>query len=109
MIQKCLGEHGGQSSHEKRTEPVQQVRHTVGLQRILVPTDLSPGGHKAVDYAVALAEHFNAQLTLLHVYAVPGLSSYPPEVIDYRFAEEARAALDSFCLTHLRQFEKLDR
>jgi hypothetical protein len=52
MIEKCVGEHGRQSNDEKRNEPVQQVRHTVGLQRILAPTDLSLDGRKAVDYAV---------------------------------------------------------
>ena len=96
MIEKCIGEHEGQSNNKKRTEPVQQMRHTVGLHRILAPTDLSRDGRKAVEYAVALAEHFNAQLTLLHVYLAPSFSDYPHQVIDYRFAEEARAALDSF-------------
>jgi hypothetical protein len=65
MIEKCIGEHEWLSNDEKRTEPVQQMRHTVGLQRILAPTDLSLDGRKAVEHAVALAEHFNARLTLL--------------------------------------------
>ena len=49
MIEKCIGEHEWLSNDEKRTEPVQQMRHTVGVQRILAPTDLSLDGRKAVD------------------------------------------------------------
>ena len=52
------------------TTPV-GVRHPISLKRILAPTDLTPDGRKAVVYAMALAEVFGAQLTLLHVYERP--------------------------------------
>ena len=45
----------------------------IDLQKILAPTDLTPDGRKAVEYALALAKCFCAQLTLLHVYDAPSL------------------------------------
>ena len=46
-------------------------RRLLEVKRILAPTDLTPDGRKAVEYAVALAEHFRARLTLLNVYENP--------------------------------------
>ncbi|MDB6111357.1 MAG: putative universal stress protein [Pedosphaera sp.] len=37
------------------------------LDRILVPTDFSPGSRAALHYAASLAQTFGAQITLLHV------------------------------------------
>ncbi len=37
------------------------------MKKILVPTDLSPVSHNATKYALALAEKFNAEITLLSV------------------------------------------
>jgi len=45
-----------------------RVRHPISLKRILAPKDLTSDAKKAVEYAMALPELFNAQLTLLHVY-----------------------------------------
>ena len=56
---------------DKLIENAGELEHRAGLKRILAPTDLGPDARKSVDYAIALAEHFNAQLTLLHVYAAP--------------------------------------
>lgn len=38
------------------------------VARILVPTDLTVGSEKAIEYAFFLARRFGAHLTLLHVY-----------------------------------------
>jgi hypothetical protein len=46
-------------------------RVSIALKNILVPTDLSDRAKKAVNYAVALAEHFGAKLTLLYVDTTP--------------------------------------
>src|SRR5262245_30536470 len=67
-----------------------RVRHPIGLQRILAPTDLTPDGRKAVEYAVALAECFDAQLTPLHVYDAPGLYDYAQESNGCSLAELIR-------------------
>src|SRR5580765_6190898 len=39
------------------------------VRRILVPTDLSEESQKTIDVGLALAQHFGAHLTLLHVYS----------------------------------------
>jgi hypothetical protein len=82
--------------------PVEQMRHRVCLKRILAPTDLTMDSRKALDYAITIAEHFNAQVTLLHVYVAPDPEGYSREINDYRFADEARNALDSLW-SRLRQ------
>lgn len=41
------------------------------LQRILVATDFSEGGRKALRYALRLAEQSGAELTILHVVELP--------------------------------------
>lgn len=56
------------------------------ITHILAPTDLSDESRKALQYAVRLAKYFNAQLTLLHVWATPyshkgGLGELDPEAI----------------------------
>ena len=40
---------------------------SAGFSSILLPTDLEPGSLRAAQYAVSLAEEWNATLTLLHV------------------------------------------
>jgi universal stress protein A len=39
----------------------------IALQRILVPVDFSPLSKKALQYAVKLAQEFNAKVSLFHV------------------------------------------
>jgi nucleotide-binding universal stress UspA family protein len=41
------------------------------ITHILAPTDLSDESRRALDYAVRLAEHFHAKLTLVHVWMTP--------------------------------------
>jgi universal stress protein A len=43
----------------------------IEIQTILVPTDLRPESMIAIQYALTLAKHFDANLTLLHVLEEP--------------------------------------
>lgn len=43
------------------------------FRSILVPTDFSPQATAALEAATDLARRFESSITLLHVYAVPGL------------------------------------
>jgi K+-sensing histidine kinase KdpD len=45
------------------------------IAHILAPTDLSDESRKTLDYAVRLAEHFHARLTLVHVWTTPSAVS----------------------------------
>jgi len=56
------------------------------ITHILAPTDLSDESRRTVDYAVRLAEHFHAKLTLVHVWTTPRshtgvLGALDPEAI----------------------------
>jgi nucleotide-binding universal stress UspA family protein len=46
------------------------------LERILVPTDLTAGSERAIQYGIALARRCAAHLTLLHVYKEPYAIEY---------------------------------
>lgn len=89
-----------------------RARPVIGLKRILAPTDLTPDGRKAVEYALALAECFNAQLTLLHVYDSPSLYDYARELNDYSVADlirqNAQNSLDSLCLEIKEEYPRTD-
>ena len=84
------------------------VRRPITLRKILAPTDLTPDGRKAIDYAVALAEHFNSQLTLLHVYPAPRAKDYARKINDYSVVENARTALDSLWLELKKEYPRID-
>jgi universal stress protein A len=54
-------------------KPTEQVFSPAGLtdvslKRVLVPVDFSAASRKAVQYAVAFAKQFNAEVLLLHVF-----------------------------------------
>jgi nucleotide-binding universal stress UspA family protein len=51
----------------------------VNMQRILCPVDFSESADHAMRYAVALAETFGAELTLLHVVA-PMIAALPGDI-----------------------------
>jgi len=95
-----------------RQNDEKQVRHPIVLKRILAPTDLTLDGKKAVEYAVALSEHFDAQLTLLHVYQAPGANDYARMLNDYsiadHFQKNAQNALDSFWSKIRKEHPKTD-
>jgi nucleotide-binding universal stress UspA family protein len=65
----------GQTSQEPARKAV-GLQISISLKNILVPTDLSGRGKKAVNYAVALAENFGAKLTLLYVDTTPYMDAY---------------------------------
>ena len=52
-------------------EPDGRHRFPVKIERILVPTDLTIEGHRAIEFGLALAKPLGAHLTLLHVYQDP--------------------------------------
>ena len=60
----------------------------ISIRQIVVPTDLTPDGRKAIDYALAMARCFNADLTLVHIYD----PSYT-----YAEAEEVIKSLEMLC------------
>ena len=102
MIREATAGDRGQPRQDRWIGPVEQVRRIVTLKRILAPTDLTMDSRKALDYAITIAEHFNAQVTLLHVYVAPDPEGFSREINDYRFPDEARNALDSLW-SRLRQ------
>ena len=65
-------QHPGHAAARKGVSP----RISISLKNILVPTDLRDRAKKAVNYAVALAEHFGAKLTLLYVDTTPYMDAY---------------------------------
>jgi nucleotide-binding universal stress UspA family protein len=65
-------------------------QHTLSIRRILAPTDLTSATSKVVDYAVALARRFGAELILLHVYEAKGNADYSLNVVDDTIVDESR-------------------
>lgn len=67
------------------------------LQRILAPTDFSPGAEPALRWAMGLAERFGARVTLLHVLdlSLGALAGLSPDVAampaTVELADRARA------------------
>ena len=53
----------------------------ITVRQIVVPTDLKPHGQKAIHYALAMAQCFDATLTLVHVYDPAFSYAEPQEVI----------------------------
>ncbi|ATB34058.1 universal stress protein [Melittangium boletus] len=73
--------------------------------RILVPVDLMEGSQAIVDYAVALAQPFNARLEVLHAweppqYVAPDLlvaaPGWNPQPLEKMALETARESLQKF-------------
>ena len=90
-----------QTSHEAARRSV-GPRISMALKNILVPTDLSDRANKAVNYAVALAEHFGAKLTLLYVDTIPHMDAYFAGSYGY-------AALRRHCADNLEALDELGR
>jgi nucleotide-binding universal stress UspA family protein len=72
-------------------------RAAFALKRILVPMDFSDCSRKALSYAAAFAQQFQARLTLLHILEpyvpVPELSIVAPESIEGQMRETAEREL----------------
>jgi nucleotide-binding universal stress UspA family protein len=74
------------------------------IDRILVPTDFSTASKKALPYAAAFAEHFQASLVLVHVvpsHLVAELSHIGIVLEEKRLMEEAGRKLPQFRATEL--------
>lgn len=52
-------------------DPIPATTPTLRLQHILVPYDFSEGAKLALHHAIAHAQHFQSNLTLLHVVHLP--------------------------------------
>ncbi len=68
------------------------------IERILVPTDFSEASRAAIDDAIDLCRHFDAELHILHLYApqleYAGMAEMQMPVID-DFSEQFRAAAET--------------
>jgi nucleotide-binding universal stress UspA family protein len=62
------------------------------LRKILVPTDFSPHAQRALEWAVSLARHYDAEIVLLHV-APPASAMWAPDVEAERRMEKELAQL----------------
>jgi universal stress protein A len=103
LVTKNLG-------HLEEGDRVEPKRRLLEVQRILAPTDLTPAGRKAVEYAVALAEHFSARLTLLSVYEIPttGDDAWMFGCVVDLCRKNAQMALDAFCEEIKKEYPKTD-
>jgi nucleotide-binding universal stress UspA family protein len=66
----------------------------ISIRQIVVPTDLKPHGQKAIQYALALAQCFEATLTLVHIY---------DPAYTYAEAQEVIGTLERMCLQLKRE------
>ena len=58
--------------------------------KILTPIDFSPSSHAALEMAAELAEHFHAEIHLVHVIPMFPATTFPDFVPETKFLEEAR-------------------
>jgi nucleotide-binding universal stress UspA family protein len=71
----------------------------ISFRHLLVPVDFGAPGQRAVDTAVALAERFDAQITLVHVFEAPA----------YVYAGMVYATADLFAPIEQAAREQLDK
>jgi len=71
---------------------------TVGIHRIMVPSDFSPGSINAVRYARYFARHFSADLLLVHVRDV---SQSAPGYYPYEEVRQSHEAMVKSVLARL--------
>ena len=70
-------------------------QRSIGIKKILVPTDFSPASEKALQYARRLAEEFDAEVTLLHVLEWDTSSVFAGLPGAPAFAEEELASVET--------------
>lgn len=78
------------------------------LNHILFPVDFSGPSVRIVRDVKAIAEHFHAKLTLLHVAGAPGLPVYPASAYSAarkQILEKSTRLMDSFVARHFRSFD----
>lgn len=73
----------------------------VNLSRILFCTDFSENSHRALDYAIALTEEYNAELTLVHVL------ENAPRSTSEQAAANATEQLDKLIPSELRKTDRV--
>ena len=72
----------------------------LSLKRILVPTDFTETSDKALDFAIELAQKFDASITVMHAFEIPVIG-FPDGAlvatadIASRIQEAGRAGLDA--------------
>ena len=60
------------------------------FRHLVVPTDFGEPAEAALDFALGLAQTYDAKLTLLHVYGVPTV--YYPDAVAWPLEELGKAA-----------------
>ena len=82
------------------------------LSRIVAPTDFSPNSERAVEYAVQLARHLGAKLTLLHVVPEPSALDYSMEGVSVQeiqgWEEEAEKRLTERLARAQLEYKEVD-
>ncbi|MFY9984580.1 MAG: universal stress protein [Chthoniobacterales bacterium] len=67
------------------------------VKHILAPTDLTEASARAVEYALCLADQLDAELTLFHVWDVPGRVGGASSALDYdRLGRDRELAEQAF-------------
>lgn len=62
--------------------------------KILTPIDFSPSSHAALEAAADLAQHFGAEIHLIHVIPMFPTTTLPDFFPEAKFAEEAKKEAD---------------
>jgi len=75
---------------------------TINLQQILCPVDFSSYSDHAMRYAAAMADKFNAHLTLLHVVA-PMVAALPGEAALPEMAQLRTGEIERSCCERMEQ------
>lgn len=102
-------------ANERSDEPDEGVDFSsapLELKNIVVPIDFSKISRKALEYAVPLAKHFGAKITLLHAIKplpypselafVPDRESFPIQPLEEQLADLAKHAFEPELLSQIR-------
>ncbi|MEO9003955.1 MAG: universal stress protein [Ginsengibacter sp.] len=76
------------------------------MKNILVPIDFSDTSLNAINYAVSLANEFNAGLTLVHAYTGTSAFDESPEATVHNSLEELEDANEKFLEKKMEDFSK---
>jgi universal stress protein A len=84
----------------REAKVIELVPALLNIRSILVPIDFSETSKKAMQYAMRMAEQFNAKITVLSVVepiSSPDLAYYPLMMEADQVKQSVQAKLDSFC------------